>query len=61
MGTLLHSKIILELLLQNDKPQAFSKGEIPPQPPSSRGGDPLDPPLTLIKDDYKKEKGIYLK
>ena len=26
MGTLSHSKIILELLLQNDKPQAFSEG-----------------------------------
>ena len=28
-----HAKIILELLLQNDKAKAFSEGEIPPQPP----------------------------
>ena len=40
IGTLSHSKIILELLLQNDKPQAFSEG-----------GDPLVPPLTLIKNE----------
>jgi len=32
IGTLSHAKIILELLLQNDKAKAFSEG-----------GDPLDP------------------
>ncbi len=35
-------KIILELLLQNDKAKAFSEGEIPPQPLYFQGGDPLD-------------------
>ncbi len=44
IGTFSHAKIILELLLQNDKAKAFSEeGDPPPQPPSSRGGDPLDP------------------
>ena len=67
MGTLSHSKIILELLLQNDKPQAFSEGGDPPlNPPSSQGGDPLDPPLlTLIKNEgeelIRKGKEYFLK
>ena len=43
IGTLSHAKIILELLLQNDKAQAFSEGGDPPSTRSSRGGDPLDP------------------
>ncbi len=57
MGTLSHSKIILELLLQNDdKPQAFSEW----------GDSPLNPPpLTLIKNEgeelIRKGKEYFLK
>ena len=36
---------ILELLLQNDKAQAFSEvGDPPPQPPPPEGETPLTPP-----------------
>ena len=45
MGTLSHSKIISELLLQNDKPKAFSEGGDPPLNPSpSKGETPSPPP-----------------
>ena len=45
MGTLSHSKFILELLLQNDKPQAFSEGGDPPlNPPPPEGAIPSTPP-----------------
>ena len=52
MGRLSHSKIILELLLQNYKPQAFSKGGDPPSNPLLPKGRPPRPqPLTLIKNE----------
>ena len=59
IGTLSHAKLIMESLLQNDKAKAFSEGgRSPPQPPSSQGGDPLDPlPLMLIKNEGE---GIFL-
>ena len=45
MGTSSHSKIILELLLQNDKAQAFSEGGDPPiNPPPPEGETPSTPP-----------------
>ena len=45
MGTLSHSKIILELLLQNDKPKAFSEGGyLPLNPPPPEGETPSIPP-----------------
>ena len=44
MGTLSHSKIILELLLQNDKPQAFSEGGDPPLNPPPPEGETRPPP-----------------
>ncbi len=44
MGTLSHSKIILELLLQNGKPQAFSEGGNPPLTPLLPRGRPPRPP-----------------
>ncbi len=46
MGTLSHSKIMLELFLQNDEPQAFFlRGQIPPSTPLFlRGRTPQPPP-----------------
>ena len=42
-GTLSHAKILLELLLQNDKVQAFSeRGDPPLIPPLPRGRPPPD-------------------
>ena len=50
--TLSHAKIILELLLQNDKAKAFSVGgdhSLNPPPPEEET--PSTPPLTLIKNE----------
>jgi len=66
MGTLSHSKFILELLLQNDKPKAFSEGGDPPSTPLLlRGRLPRPPLLTLIKNEgeelIRKGKKLFLK
>ena len=65
IGTLSHAKIILELLLQNDKAKAFSEGGDSPSTPSSWGGDSLDPTPDAHQEwrgrDNKKGKGIFLK
>ncbi len=53
IGTLTHSKIILELLLQNDKTQAFSEGGDPSLLP--RGKPPRLPPRTHIIKHERKE------
>ena len=46
IGTLSHAKIILELLLQNDKAKAFSEGgDHPLNPPPPKGRPPRPPPL----------------
>ncbi len=59
MGTLSRSKIILELLLQNDKPQAFSEGGDTPL------NFPRTPLLTLIRNEgeelIRKGKEYFLK
>ena len=45
IGTLSHAKIILELLLQNDKAKAFSEGgDSPLNPPPPEGETPSTPP-----------------
>jgi len=63
MGTLSHSKTILELLLQNDIPQAFSEGGDPTLLP--RGRPPRPTLLTLIKNEgeelIRKGKEYFLK
>ena len=53
IGTLSHAKIILELLLQNDKAKAFSEGGDPPSTtrPPQKGETPSTPPLTLFKNE----------
>ncbi len=51
IGTLWHAKIILELLLQNDKVKAFSEGGVPPSTPLLQRGNTLDSPLMLIKNE----------
>ncbi len=57
---------MLELLLQNDKPQAFSEGANPTlNPPPPEGETPRPPPLTLIKNEgeelIRKGKEYFLK
>ena len=61
IGTLSHAKVILQLLLQNDKAKAFSEGGKYLPPPE--GETPSTSPLTLIKNEgeEKKGKGIFLK
>ena len=52
IGTLSHAKIILELLLQNDKAKAFSEvGDPPLNSPPPEGETPCPPPLTHIKNE----------
>ena len=59
IGTLSHSKIILEFLLQNDKPQAFYEGGDPRSTPLlPKGGTPSTPPLTLIKNEGEGIKNL---
>jgi len=43
IGTLSHAKIILELLLQNDKAKVFSEGGDPPSTPLLARGRPSRP------------------
>ncbi len=63
IGTLLHAKIILELLLQNDKAKAFSEGGDPPLKLLLLRGRPPQPPITLINNEgeelIRKGKNIF--
>ena len=57
IGTLSHAKIILELLLQNDKATAFSEGGDPPLNPPPPEGE--TPPLTLINNEGEEIKNYF--
>ncbi len=62
IGTLSHAKIILELLLQNDKAQAFSEGGDPPlNPLPPEGETPPAPPPPLIKNKRGRIKKLLSK
>lgn len=65
IGTLSHSKIILELLLQNDTAKAFSEGGDPPSTPLLPRGDPPSTPLLTLKNEgeelRRKGKEYFLK
>ena len=65
IGTLSHSKIILELLLQNDTAKAFSEGGDPPLNPPPPKGETTSTPLLTLKNEgeelRRKGKEYFLK
>ncbi len=55
ISTLSHGKIILELLLQNDKAKAFSEGgDLPLNPPPPEGETLSTPPPDAHQEEWGK-------